>query len=129
MTTTLTALAASEHVHDLQRQADQWRSADKKADPIATASVELRLARHDDAWALHRIAQLDDAADLDGEVLLALLDGVAIAALSLDDRRVVANPFVPTQNAVELLQMHADHLFGRRERRRRLRGIPRLRLA
>ena len=95
----------------------------------AAASVELRLARPDDAWALHRIAQLDDAADLDGEVLLALLDGVAIAALSLDDRRVVANPFVPTQNAVELLQMHANHLFGRRERRRRLRAIPRLRLA
>jgi hypothetical protein len=129
MTTTLNALAASEHVQDLQRQADRWRSRDTGPDFGPGASVELRLARHEDAWALNRLAELDDAAELDGEVLLALLDGVAIAALSLDDRRVVANPFVPTQNAVELLRMHADHLFGRRERRRRLRGIPRLRLA
>jgi hypothetical protein len=129
MTTTLNALAASEHVHDLQRAAERQRSPDTAADFGPGASVELRLARHDDARALHRLAQLDDAADLDGEALLALLDGVAIAALSLDDRRVVANPFVPTRNAVELLRMHADHLFGRRERRRRLRGIPRLRLA
>ena len=129
MTTTLNALAASEHVQDLQRQADRWRSRDTGADFGPAASVELRLARQDDAWALHRLAELDDAAELDGEVMLALIDGVAIAALSLEDRRVVANPFVPTKNAVELLRMHADHLFGRRERRRRLRHIPRLRLA
>jgi hypothetical protein len=77
---------------------------------------------------LHGLAQLDDAPDLDGEALLALIDGEAIAALSLSDRRVIADPFVRTEHAVTLLRIQADHLFGRRERRR-LRGMPRLRFA
>jgi hypothetical protein len=51
-----------------------------------------------------------------------------IAALSLWDGRVVANPFVRTEHAVKLLRIQAAHLFGRRDRRR-LRGIPRLRFA
>jgi hypothetical protein len=95
---------------------------------VAPGAIELRLARADESEVLHRLAQLDDAADMDGEALLALIDGEVIAALSLSDRRVVADPFVRTAHAVTLLRIQADHLFGRRERRR-LRGIPRLRLA
>lgn len=127
MTTTLNALAAREHVHDLEREARRNHKPDADLD-VSPASIELRLARADESRVLHSLAQLDDAPDLDGEALLALIDGEAIAALSLTDRRVVANPFVRTQHAVTLLQIQADHLFGRRERRR-LRGIPRLRFA
>jgi hypothetical protein len=127
MTSSLTALAAQEHVHDLERQAQRARKQDTQSD-VSTASIELRLARADEALVLHRLAQLDDAPDLDGDALMALIDGDPIAALSLSDRRVVANPFVRTEHAVSLLRIQADHLFGRRERRR-LRGIPRLRLA
>ena len=127
MTSSLTALAAQEHVHDLQRQARRARKQDSQSD-VSTASIELRLARADESPVLHRLAQLDDAPDLDGDALVALIDGDPIAALSLSDRRVVANPFVRTEHAVSLLRIQADHLFGRRERRR-LRGIPRLRLA
>ena len=127
MTSTLTALAAQEHIHDLEREARRARKQDAKPDAPA-ASIELRLARADESRVLHSLAQLDDAADLDGEALLALINGEAIAALSLSDRRVVANPFVRTEHAVTLLRIQADHLFGRRERRR-LRGIPRLRFA
>jgi hypothetical protein len=127
MTTNLNALAAQEHIHDLEREARRQRHEDADSDD-SVASVELRLARADESRVLHRLAALDDAPDLDGEVLLALVDGKAIAALSLSDRRVVANPFVRTENAVTLLRIQADHLFGRRERRR-LRGIPRLRIA
>jgi hypothetical protein len=127
MTTTLNALAAGEHIHDLQRQAQSWRAV-AGGFVVSPAPVELRLAHTDEAKIVHRLAQLDDAADLGGEVLMALVDGEAIAALSLADRRVVANPFVPTEHAVTLLRMRADHLFGRREPRR-LRRIPRLRLA
>jgi hypothetical protein len=127
MTTTLNALAAQEHVHDLEREARRAHKA--QDDPeLSPAAIELRLARADESQVLHGLAQLDDAADLDGEALMALIDGEAIAALSLADRRVVANPFVRTEHAVTLLQIQADHLFGRRERRR-LRGIPRLRFA
>jgi hypothetical protein len=127
MTSTLNALAAQEHIHDLERQARRAHKEDAESD-VSAASIELRLAQADESRVLHKLAQLDDAPDLDGEALLALIDGEAIAALSLSDRRVVANPFVRTEHAVSLLRIQADHLFGRRERRR-LRGIPRLRLA
>jgi hypothetical protein len=127
MTSTLNALAAQEHIHDLERQAQRAHKRD--AEPEApVVAIELRLARADEARVLHRLAQLDDAPDVDGEALLALIDGEPIAALSLSDRRVIANPFVRTEHAVTLLRIQADHLFGRRERRR-LRGMPRLRFA
>ena len=127
MTSTLNALAAQEHIHDLEREARRAHKQDAESDAVP-ASIELRLARADEDRVLHALAQLDDAPDLDGEALMALLDGEAIAALSLSDRRVVANPFVRTEHAVTLLRIQADHLFGRRERRR-LRGMPRLRFA
>jgi hypothetical protein len=127
MTSALNALAAQEHIHDLTRQAGQARKQDVEPD-VLPGAIELRLARADESGVLHRLAQLDDAPDVDGEALLALIDGEAIAALSLSDRRVVADPFVRTEHAVTLLRIQADHLFGRRERRR-LRGILRLRFA
>jgi hypothetical protein len=127
MTSTLNALAAQEHIRDLEREAR--RAHKDEAEPDASpGAIELRLARADESQVLHRLAQLDDGPDLDGEALVALIDGEAIAAMSLSDRRVVANPFVRTEHAITLLRIQADHLFGRRERRR-LRGIPRLRLA
>jgi hypothetical protein len=127
MTSTLNALAAQEHIHDLEREARRARKDEAEQD-VAPGAIELRLARADEFHVLHRLAELDDAPDVDGEALVALIDGEAIAALSLSDRRVVANPFVRTEHAVTLLRIQADHLFGRRERRR-LRAIPRLRLA
>jgi hypothetical protein len=120
-------LAAQEHVHDLEREARRAHKHDAESD-ASPASIELRLARADEDRVLHGLAQLDDAPDLDGEALLALVDGEVIAALSLWDGRVVANPFVRTEHAVKLLRIQAAHLFGRRDRRR-LRGIPRLRFA
>jgi hypothetical protein len=127
MTTNLNALAAQEHVHDLQRTAGRLRRQDDTPAESHDA-IELRLARPGESRVLHTLAQLDDARDLEGEALVALVNGEAVAALSLSDRRVVANPFVPTAHAVTLLQLQADHLFGR-ARRRGLSGIPHLRFA
>jgi hypothetical protein len=127
MTSNLNALAAQEHIHDLEREARRAHKQAAEANASGPA-IELRLARADESRVLHRLAELDDAPDLDGETLLALIDGKPIAAMSLSDRRVVADPFVRTEHAIRLLRIQADHLFGRRERRR-LRGIPRLRFA
>ena len=129
-TTPLHALIAQDHVDELKRHARRWRpDSDGFVWPQESA-VELRLARDDEAGLVRLLAQLDDAPQLEGEVLLALVSGEAVAAMSLTDRRVVANPFVRTQHAVTLLRMRADHLFGRRERRRRRpRWIPRVRFA
>jgi hypothetical protein len=88
-------------------------------------TLALRVADDDDALALRRLAALDDARPLRGEVLLALLDGEPVAAASLDDGRVVANPFVRTADAVTLLSLRASQLSKRPARRR----LPRLRAA
>jgi hypothetical protein len=92
------------------------------AQPIA---IELRHlgAREDDL--ARRLAALDDAPELKGEVLAAFIGGQAVAALSLGDRRVVANPFVPTAEAVALLQVRAAQLSSDGPRRLRRRVLPR----
>jgi hypothetical protein len=84
--------------------------------------VALRLAVADEADVIRRLADLDDAPVLEGQVLLALIDGQAVAALSLRDGRVVANPFLPTAETVALLRLRAEQLSGESPRRR-LRGI------
>ncbi len=127
-TTTLNALVAQEHQRELLEQARRWRRQPDAFGWSPESAVELRPARNDEAGVIRRLADLDDAPQLDGRVLLALVGGEAIAALSLADRRVVANPFVRTQHAVTLLRMRADHLLGGRARRRR-RWIPRVRFA
>jgi hypothetical protein len=87
----------------------------------------VRFAHSDEAGTLRRLAQLDGAPELAGEILVATIDADVVAALSLHDGRVVANPFVLTSDAVELLRRSATALTGGRRRRRR--SLPRLRLA
>jgi hypothetical protein len=78
--------------------------------PDSTESVVLRPATDFDAPIVRRLAALDDAPRLTGPVLLALVDGEAVAALSLEDGRVVADPFRLTGDAVALLRLRAQHL-------------------
>lgn len=89
------------------------------------ARVELRRAAPDEAGVVRRLAALDDARELAGPVLLALLDDEAVAALSLRDGRVVANPFVATADAVALLRLRAAQPPAPRRRR----PVPILRFA
>jgi hypothetical protein len=124
MTTSLNTLVAKEHVADLRRAADQRRTIPSSSGTARTPTVELRLAAAHEARLVHALAQLDDARDLEGQALIALVGGDAVAALSLADQRVVANPFVCTSDAVALLRLRAEHLSnadGRSPRLRRLR--------
>ena len=84
-------------------------------------TVALRMAERDEAAAVRRLAALDDAPALDGPVLVALMDGEAVAAVSLLDRRVVANPFLGTRDLVQLLRLRAEHIAGPGPRPRRSR--------
>jgi hypothetical protein len=93
------------------------------AQPIA---IELRLLGAREDHLARRLAALDDAPELEGQILAALIGGQAVAALSLSDGRVVANPFVPTSEAVALLQLRAAQLSANGRRRRRRRSLPRL---
>jgi hypothetical protein len=83
-------------------------------------TVVLRLARPEDAASLARLAALDSAPPLREPALLALVDGRALAALSLADRRVVADPFAPTADIVDLLHKRASSVEPRPQRRRLL---------
>jgi hypothetical protein len=125
MATSLNALVASEHIADLHRAANErggGRAGLRRRRgpaPVSDArpAAAVRLAHPDEVGTLRRLAQVDDAPELAGEILVATIDADVVAALSLDDGRVVADPFVLTSDAVELLRRSATALAGRRRRR------------
>lgn len=78
------------------------------------AGVVIRPAVAADAALLGQLAALDSARRLVGAVLIAELRGSVVAALSLDDGAVIANPFIATAEIVELLQLRAAQLRRRR---------------
>jgi hypothetical protein len=79
--------------------------------------VTVRLAEAADRAALERLAGRDNNPVPTGEVLLAAVDGEVRAALSLDGATVVADPFRPTAELVELLRLRSAQLRRRRPRR------------
>ena len=72
-----------------------------------TSSLVLRPATSADSYELERLAALDSARPLEGDVLLAYAGGELRAALSVDSGRHVADPFWPTADLVELLEAAA----------------------
>ncbi len=120
--TPITSIVASEHAADLRRAAELRRLGSNNApSPCVPATpkqtIALRVAGIDETALVQHIAALDDAPVLEGQVLLAIADGEAVAALSLQDGRVVANPFICTADAVALLRLREQHLRGTRSRR------------
>jgi hypothetical protein len=84
-----------------------------------TSPLVLRSATTVDAASLERLAALDSARPLTGEVMLAQAGGDVRAALSLETGRVVADPFYPTADLVELLHAAAGAGHSRRRTWRR----------
>ena len=74
--------------------------------------ITIRQATSSDAFALRRLAALDDRAALHGDVLIAEQAGEIRAALSVEDDRTVANPFAPTATLVELLRGYRAFAAG-----------------
>ena len=74
-------------------------------------NLTIRAARPDDAGALRRLAQLDSARPLSGHALLAELDGVPVAAVSLANGSKVADPFRHTAEAVRMLRLRRYQLL------------------
>jgi hypothetical protein len=99
-----------------------------QTDPIMTSAptIAIRPAAADEAADVRRLAYLDSQRPLRGDVLLALQDAVPVAAVSLEDGRVVADPFRKTADLVTLLQLRAEALTPSRApllpRARRLRA-------
>lgn len=78
--------------------------------------ILIRRAYADDGHDLVRLAALDSAALLPpAPLLVAELDGVLSAALSLRDGSAIADPFRRTAEVLELLRLHAaGQAAGRR---------------
>ena len=95
-----------------------WGSIDRvfgRLDPVTNSValrdvVVIRPARDAELAQLHDLAEVDSAEALTGAVLVAAVAGELWAALSLDDGRVIADPFRPTVGAVELLRMRVAQL-------------------
>jgi hypothetical protein len=91
-----------------------------------TSSLQIRPAGAADRRALARLAALDDAEPVTGDVLMAFADGHPVAAMSTADGRVVADPFRHTAHVVDLLRFRARQSSGSSHGGVRFRGFHRL---
>jgi hypothetical protein len=128
MNTTLNSLVSQQRTADWRNRTQRWHNEADGFERERHSSVELRLARLDEASDVRKLAQLDDAPELEGPAMLAVVDGESVAAMSMSDLRIVANPFVRTEHVVRLLALRGAHVADRRERRRPRRQL-RLRFA
>ena len=90
----------------------EQRAAPHAEPPAEHLAVAIRRARPDDAPQLRDLAALDSAAPLEGPVLVAVVEGRIWAAVALDDGRFVADPFLPSAPAVELLRLRVRQLLA-----------------
>ena len=94
----------------------------------AANSYVLRLATDADAPTLTRLAALDGKAPLKGSILIGELHGEPVAALSLPDDRIVADPFNPTAHLLATMRRRAYGMRAVEEmpslRERLIAGLP-----
>jgi hypothetical protein len=118
----LTQALAQANVDDLRRAALARGRALPSAHPARAvpvdASVTLRFASAADQTRLERLAALDSSTCPAPPVLLAEVDGQLLAALALSDGAVVADPFSPTLDLIDLLCARARQLEGNSRTRR-----------
>ena len=86
---------------------------------FSSTTYVIRGARVSDARDLERIAALDSQRPLRGHILIGEIDGRPQAAMSLDDNRLIANPFVHTESLAAHLRIRARgiHAAGLRSLR------------
>jgi hypothetical protein len=72
--------------------------------------VTVRGSTAADAARLRELAALDSRRPLAGELLVAEVDGSVVAAVSLDGDGAVADPFRPTADVVNLLELRAAQI-------------------
>src|SRR4051794_19693417 len=88
-------------------------AAPRSRQPAAMSpTAPLPPACAEDASAVRALARLDTARPLRGAVVVGEVDGRPVAAVSLHDGRVVADPFVKTADVVALLRARANRLRG-----------------
>ena len=71
----------------------------------ADSTVTVRPSREDDARGLRDLAELDSARVPAGVMLIAEVNGELRAAVTLDGRSVIADPFHHTRHLVDFLEV------------------------
>ncbi|HZT85548.1 MAG TPA: hypothetical protein VE984_09035 [Gaiellaceae bacterium] len=103
---------AMARIADLQREAVQRRRASaipSPAQPVRTA-IQLRLSACREE--LERLAALSERPLHGGEWIVADVDGVPVAAVSVEDGTTVYDPFRPTSQAVSLLRLRRKQVLA-----------------
>ena len=85
------------------------KNRDSQRNPGLDA-VTIRRAGSEDEGALRRLADLDSTRVPDGPVLMAEIDGQAVAAISVVSGESFADPFTPTLELRRLLELRASQL-------------------
>ena len=115
-------------VDDLRRAASDRSRIQRRHQPsrrdAAERSVMLRFGTPTDKSSVARLAALDSSKAPAQPVLLAEVDGRLVAALSLSNDAVVADPFHHTADLIELLRARARQLDGNRPSGRAFRLRP-----
>jgi hypothetical protein len=96
-----------------QRDARRYRQAREASvhppQPVRTA-IQLRLSACRDE--LERLAQLSERPLHEGDWIVADVDGVPVAAVSVEDGTTVYDPFRPTTQAVSLLKLRRKQVLA-----------------
>jgi hypothetical protein len=103
---------AHEHIRDLREAAHNGDRSRREARPDRdpTAPVTVRRFAERDIDAVRLLAALDSKRMPTGAVLVAERAGEVVAALELETSNVLADPFKPTADLVDLLKLSAKQL-------------------
>ena len=93
---------------------------------INSSVIAFRSATADDDRVLRDLSELDSARPVQRPAVLAIVDDAPVAAVSLSDGRIVADPFTRTEDVVAMLRARVAALAAERARSTRLPGVPRL---
>ena len=98
---------------DRHRDASRFRRArqayTRPSQPVRTA-IELRLSACREE--LERLAMLSERPLREGDFIVADVDGVAVAAVSVEDGTTVYDPFKPTSQALSLLKLRRKQVLS-----------------
>ena len=104
---------ALERIAGFQRDARRYRLAREASthapQPVRTA-IQLRLSACREE--LERLAQLSERPLHEGDWIVADVDGVPVAAVSVDDGTTVYDPFRSTSQAVSLLKLRRKQVLA-----------------
>jgi hypothetical protein len=90
--------------HRLAREASR-----RPAQAVRTA-IQLRVSACRDE--LERLAQLSERPLHEGDWIVADVDGIPVAAVSVEDGTTVYDPFKPTSQAVSLLRLRRKQVLA-----------------